>query len=47
MRFVADRPYADPDAVARKIVKLAHGGDRVSLITRGGYDWTKPKLSNR
>jgi len=28
-------------------LRLERDGDRVSLITRGGYDWTKPKLSNR
>ena len=29
MKFVADRPYADPDAVARKIVELAHAVEAV------------------
>ena len=28
-RFVADRPFADPDVAARKIVEIASGVDAV------------------
>jgi hypothetical protein len=29
MKFVAARPFADPDAAARKLVEIAHAADAV------------------